>query len=226
MAGRGPPVRQICERRFSVIDRDFRRAVDSHRHVDRPDSAAHEDRRVVPRSQPCEDREAPARHRAHAREHDLAAVGMSREHGRDVERRGFRQAPRVVREQDHGIGGVAEHAGEILRPPRPEAKSRQLEPFAADLERRPRVLQHLDAAAATAPRACRGRRRDCRGWRRRRAVPVSGASSSATGSTNARSPEGHVVAAEHDQIGPLRQQQFHRVRSRRRPAPCGCGERR
>ena len=62
--------------------RDFRRAVDSDRDVDRPDSAADENRRVLPRPQALEDGKAAACQRADAREHDLAAVGMAGEHRR------------------------------------------------------------------------------------------------------------------------------------------------
>ena len=70
-------------------DRDLRRAVDSHRDVDRPDAAAHEDRRVLPARQAGEDREAAAGQRADSRQHDLTAVRVARQHRRHV------RAPRL-----------------------------------------------------------------------------------------------------------------------------------
>ena len=53
-----------------------------------------------------------------------------------------------------------------------------------------------------APPACRGRRRDCRGWRRRRAEPTARERLGRRAHVLPVAPR-HVVAAEHDQIGLL-----------------------
>ena len=107
----------------------------------------------------------------------------------------------------------------ILRPPRPEAQSGQLEPLAADVELRPRVFQHLDAAP--------------RQRRRHVAVVVVVAEDGKDAMRRVQRrqqfgdrlderaiAERHVVAAEHDQIGLLRRAAGSPRASRRPPAPC------
>ena len=188
--------------------RDLRRAVDPDRHVDRPDAAADEHRRL---SAPADARRRPGtsarRRRRRTGSTTWPPCVCPESTSGIVERRGFGQPARIVREQDV-IGAArrararAMSAGRLVQKRMP-TRSSALVP---DRQARPRVLQHLDAAAAPAPPACRDRRRDCRGCAKTPCGADSGASASADGRDEAPIAPGHVVAAEHDQVGVLAHQ--------------------
>ena len=167
--------------------RDLRRAVDSHRHVDRPHAAAHEHRRAARR------RPMPAttgnfcaamRARRPAARPGRRACGLTARAARSsaaasVSRRG------IVREQDRHRRGAAHQRARC----RPAASSRsgcRRGRSSRRVDRQTRVRASFSTWTPFCRErqpACRGRRRDCRGWRRRRAAPTSGASASADGAT-------------------------------------------
>ena len=114
-------------------ERDFRRAVDPHRHVDRSDAAAHEDRRVVLRGPGPRATGNCARASAPTPGSTTwpPCVWPDSTAG-TLSAAASRQPPRIVREQQHGVGRALQHAGDVCRPPRPEANAGQLERLAAD----------------------------------------------------------------------------------------------
>ena len=63
--------------RLKREDRDFRRAVDADRHVDRSHAAAHEHRRPLATADAGDDRKLLRGDRADGRQHDLAAVRVA-----------------------------------------------------------------------------------------------------------------------------------------------------
>src|SRR5262245_37639466 len=79
-------------------DRDLWWAVDANRHVDGPDPAAHEDRRVLAATGALQDRKPRLGQCAEAGNHDLPAVGVSRQDDGNVERGSFSQPAWIVRE--------------------------------------------------------------------------------------------------------------------------------
>ena len=85
-----------------------------------------------------------AGHRADAGKHHLPAVSMAGEHRGHLQRGRFGGPPWIMREQDHGIRGLAEHPRDVFQPARPETYAWQFQPFAPYLELRPRLFQHLD----------------------------------------------------------------------------------
>ena len=87
LARRGSPIsyRLDFRRPLQRDDRDFRRAVDPDRNVDRSDPAADEHPRVVARAEPGQHRKAASATAPTPGKHDLAAMRMSREHSRHVE---------------------------------------------------------------------------------------------------------------------------------------------
>ena len=105
------------------------------------------------------------------RQHHLSAVRVAREDERYLQGGRFGEPSRIVRQQDDEACRAARDGGDVAAALRPEADSDQIDGFALDRDARSGVLQHLDAAARSAPPACRGRRRGCRGCRTRRAAP-------------------------------------------------------
>ena len=61
------------------------------------------------------------------RQHDLAAVRVARQHERDVERRGFGQPPRIVREQDRRRRRVADEWRDVHLSLGPEAHADEVD---------------------------------------------------------------------------------------------------
>ena len=108
--------------------RDFRRAIDPDRHVDRSDAAAHEQRRVVASRDAGDHRKLPRRNRADAGQHDLTAVRVSGQDQRDV------RAPRLrsgvgdrARAESTGPVAPRDQRGDVGGASRPEADARELD---------------------------------------------------------------------------------------------------
>ncbi len=220
VAARSPTARSQRE------DRDFRRAVDAHRHVDRADPAADEHRRVLA---PAQARDAPGncapRDGADAR----AARPGRRACGPTA--RAARRAPRPPSAgADRARAGAPcraaplQHARDVgwrvrvqNRMPTSSSASPRI------VESRPRVLQHRECLARSAPPACRGRRRDCRGS----AKTPCGARERRQQlrdrpDERAIAPR-HVVAAEDDRdpgASAMTSSTARRARHRRGPARC------
>ena len=163
---------------------------------------------------------ARARDGAEARQHDLAAVRVARQHRRDVERRGLASA----------AAGRAPAAARVARRRAARARCRSAaasrtgcRPGRAvrrgSSSARPRVLQHRDAVSSSAAGMSRSS-----SWLPRMAKTPCGASSGAQQLGDRLDEraiaEGHVVAAEHDQIRLLRHAPAAPRARRRRPAPC------
>ena len=186
---------------------------DANRHIDRPDAAADEGRRIRASALSRDDREVPGRDRADAREHDLAAVRVAAQHQRQRELGGFLEARRIVRQKDRRWRGAAREGGDVAGARRPVSNPDEIERLAADRETCPRVLQDLDPArghrrrhvpivvmvAEHAEHAVRRRQRAHRVGRRFDEVAV------ALGGVV--SAPGDVVAAEHDEIRPFGHEQ-------------------
>ena len=65
-------------------------------------------------------------------QHHLAAVGVTRQHQRDVQRGRLVEPARIVREQDDRRLRAADQPRDIARAPRPEADADEVDLFAAD----------------------------------------------------------------------------------------------
>ena len=182
-------------------DRDFRRAVDAHRHVDRADAAADEDRRA------CRG--------ADARDHRklLRGDGADAPAARPGRRACGPTAPAELSAPPPPLSRRGSCASRIDGAAWRRARAARCRPARFVQKRMPArstVSSRIVSACARpsaprrrarrAPPACRGRRRGCRGWRRRRAAPTAAPAPRPPALTYSPIAPGDVVAAEHDQI--------------------------
>ena len=222
--GLGRRARRVVQRQ----DRDFRRAVDPDRHVDRADAAADEDRR----RRLCRPKPATT---GNFRAATAPTPGSTTwppcvcpdstsgifSAAASVRRRGS-CASRIT-----GARGAADDGAMSAARLGPEPDTGELERLVADRQARPRVLQHLDAAAPQRRRhvvivvvVAEDAEDAVRRRERARALRP-------TAPTNAPVAPGDVVAAEHDQIRALASSAgVDRRRDIVVRRPSGCGGRR
>src|SRR5205814_4942136 len=105
------------------------------------DAPADEDGRAVAPLEAGDDGELARRHRAHARQDDLAAVRVPADDGGHGELLRLDQALRRVRQQDRVRQRAAQHVRDVADLVGPEADAREVDRLAANRQTRARVLE-------------------------------------------------------------------------------------